>query len=88
MDMQRYFASNTVYPFKARKKGIMGKVYVDFVVEKDGRITQVKVAKSTHKLLDKEAVRVVRSMPNWEPAINDGRPVRMHFTVPISFKLQ
>jgi len=85
--MMAYFSKNIQYPSKAIKKNIQGKVMVSFVVDRDGSITQVKIVLSAHKLLDKEAVRAVQSMPNWEPGIFEGRSVRMGFIVPISFKL-
>lgn len=87
-DFQRFIAENVAYPKKAKRMGVTGKVYISFIVEKDGRIEDVKVAKSAHKLLDEAALEAVRPMPHWEPAIWNGKPVRMSFTVPISFKLQ
>ena len=67
---------------------ITGKVLVNFVIEKDGSITNVKVTKSVHPLLDNEAIRLVKSMPKWLPAIKDNKVVRCYFTLPINFILK
>ncbi len=86
--MMAYFSKNVQYPSKAIKKNIQGKVLVSFVIDRDGSVTKVRIVQSVDKLLDKEAVRAIQSMPDWQPAINEGRPVRMSFIVPITFKLQ
>ncbi|MCB9224046.1 MAG: energy transducer TonB [Crocinitomicaceae bacterium] len=85
--MDHYFADNIKYPPVAKEKGIQGKVYVQFIVEKDGSVTQVKVRRGAHELLDKEAVRVVKMMPNWKPGSMRGKVVRTRYTVPIIFAL-
>jgi protein TonB len=68
--------------------GVQGRVIVQFVVEKDGSITDVKIAKSVDPSLDKEAARVIKSMPQWIAGRQNGSAVRVRFTVPVTFKLQ
>ncbi len=77
-----------VFPEMARQMGIQGKVYVSFVIEKDGSISNVDVARGVDKLLDDEAVRVIKKLPKMTPAKQRGKPVRMSFTMPINAKLQ
>ena len=69
------------------ENGIQGKVYIQFVIEKDGSITDVKVARGVDASLDKEAVRVVKAMPKWKPGKQRGKPVRVSYTLPIFFQL-
>ena len=76
------------YPEEAKEIGIQGKVYVTFVVEVDGSITDVKVLRGIGSGCDDEAVRVVKSMPKWVPGKQRGVPVRVQFNLPINFKLQ
>ena len=85
--MMKYIMENMKYPEQAMKKGIQGRVAVSFIVEKDGSISDVKPIHSVHTLLDKEAVRVVKSMPKWSPGKQNGKPVRVQLIVPIMFKL-
>ena len=85
--MLKYFMENIKYPEQAMKKGIQGRVAVSFIVEKDGSISDVKPILSVHPLLNKEAVRVVKSMPKWSPGKQNGKPVRVRFNVPVMFKL-
>ena len=85
--MMKYIMENMKYPEQAMKKGIQGRVAVRFIVEKDGSISDVKPIHSVHTLLDKEAVRVVKSMPKWSPGKQNGKPVRVQLIVPIMFKL-
>jgi len=86
--MMEFVASNVHYPEEAKEKGIEGRVFVNFVVEKDGSVTEVKVRKGIGKLCDEEAVRVVKSMPKWTPGMQDGKPVRVHYNLPFFFKLK
>ena len=80
---------NIKYPVLAMENGISGKVYIQFVIEKDGSITDVKVARGVDSSLDKEAVRVVKSMPKWTPGkMKDGKVVRVQYTVPLTYRLQ
>lgn len=83
-----YLSKNIKYPVVAEENGVQGRVIVTFVVERDGSITDVKVAKSVDPSLDKEATRVVKSMPHWIPGKQNGSAVRVKYTVPVTFKLQ
>ncbi len=85
----RHFIANTVnYPVLARENGVQGKVFVQFVVNTDGSIADAFVVRSADKALEKEALRVINNMPKWKPGIQNGKPVRVRFTVPINFVLQ
>ena len=75
------------YPAAALEKGIEGTVYIAFIVEKDGSITNAKVIKGIGKPCDMEALRVIRAMPKWIPGTQKGNPVRVQFNMPIKFKL-
>ena len=83
-----YIDQNIKYPVVAEENGVQGRVIVTFVVERDGSISDVKVVKSVDPSLDKEAQRIVRSMPHWIPGRQNGSPVRVKYTVPVTFKLQ
>ena len=85
--MLKYIMENIKYPKQAMKEGIQGRVTVRFIVEKDGSISDVKPILSVHPLLNKEAVRVVESMPKWTPGKHNGKPVRVRFNLPVMFKL-
>ena len=85
--MLQYLMENIKYPEQAMKKGIQGRVAVRFIVEKDGSISDVKPILSVHPLLNKEAVRVVESMPKWTPGKQNGKPVRVRYNLPVMFKL-
>ncbi len=87
-EMQRFVARNYKFPEMARQMGIQGRVYVDFVIEKNGTISNVSVVRGVDKLLDDEAVRVIKALPKFEPAKQRGKPVRMRFTMPFNLKLQ
>ena len=77
------------YPQIAYENNIQGRVIVQFVVDKDGSITNVQVAQSGgDPSLDKEAVRVVKAMPKWRPGMQKGKPVRVKYTMPVNFSLQ
>ena len=86
--LKEYLAKNVKYPIPAQENGISGRVVISFVVETDGSITQVQVAKPVDPLLDKEAARVVSSMPKWVPGQQNGQKVRVKYNVPVNFKLQ
>lgn len=83
----RFLAANLHYPEKARQAGIEGKVLLQFVVDKAGYIRNIKVLKSLSPECDKEAIRMVKAMPRWFPAENEGRKVNCLYTCPISFRL-
>jgi len=78
---------NFNYPVKAQKKKIEGKVFVNFVISKTGDIKNVHVIKGAHKLLNEEAVRLIKLIPKMKPAIQRGEPVNISYTVPLNFKL-
>ena len=86
--LMSWLSQNIKYPVIAAETGVQGRVIVQFVVEKDGSITDVKVARSVDPSLDKEASRVVKSMPHWIAGRQNGSPVRVKYTVPVTFKLQ
>lgn len=85
-EMQRYIATNLKYPAEAMDNGAQGRVIVDFVVRKDGSITDVKVKRSVYPSLDKEAIRLVKSMPKWIPGKQNGEAVSARFTLPVTFR--
>lgn len=86
--LMKYLSENVKYPVVAQENGVQGRVVVSFVVEKDGHITDVRVVRSVDPSLDKEAARVVKSMPSWIPGKQNGSAVRVKYNVPVSFKLQ
>ena len=86
--VQKWITKNVKYPMIAQENNIQGKVFVQFVIEKDGSVSDVKVARSVDPSLDKEAIRVVKAMPKWKPGKQRGKPVRVSYTVPINFQLQ
>lgn len=85
--LMSFLSKSIKYPLVAEENGIQGRVMVAFVVEKDGSISNVKVTRSVDPSLDKEALRVVKSMPRWTPGRIDGKPVRVKYTVPVTFRL-
>ena len=86
--MMRFLQQNIQYPANAAKNKVEGRVVLQFVIEKDGQIGEVKIARSVDPELDAEALRVVKSMPTFIPGRQDGEPVAVWYTIPISFKLQ
>ncbi len=86
--LNTYLSKNIKYPERPAEMGVSGKVIVRFVVERDGSVTQVTVARGVDPDLDKEAVRVISSMPRWKPGMQQGKPVRVRYTQPVVFKLQ
>ena len=82
----KYLSENIKYPKKALKNGVSGKVFVQFVIDKTGKVTNVVAVRGVEKSLDKEAVRVIKSMPKWKPGMKDGQPVKVKYTIPINFK--
>ncbi len=85
--LMEFLNNNVQYPAEAEKAGIQGRVIATFVVEKDGSISNAKVVKSVDPLLDAEALRVIDAMPNWKPGMQNGKVVRVKYTVPLSFHL-
>ena len=86
--LMKYLQSHINYPPMAAENNVQGKVILQFVVEKDGRVGEVKIARSVDKDLDKEAIRVVKSLPKFTPGRQNGYPVRVWYTLPVNFKLQ
>lgn len=85
----RAFIGNAIkYPVIAQENGIQGKVYVTFVVGKDGSVSNATIARGVDASLDKEALRVVNTLPKWKPGKQRGKPVNVSYTVPINFQLQ
>ena len=87
VEMMKFLSMNVKYPAEASSKGIEGRVLVKFVIEKDGSITEARVVKSVNELLDAEALRVINLMPKWKPGMQNGKPVRVFFTLPVTFRL-
>ena len=86
--LMKYLSENIKYPEAAEKAGEQGRVVVNFIVEKDGAISNVNVVRSVTPTLDAEAVRVIKAMPKWVPGKQDGQFVRVKYNVPVSFRLQ
>ena len=86
--LRAYIAQQIKYPVIAQENGIQGKVYVTFVVGKDGSVSNPTIARGVDASLDKEALRVVNTLPKWKPGKQRGKPVNVSYTVPINFVLQ
>lgn len=85
--MFQFISKNIKYPEIAKENGVQGKVFIQFVIGKEGKVTDVQVIRGVDPSLDKEAIRVIQSMPPWKPGKQRGKPVRVSFQVPINFKL-
>lgn len=86
--LYKYLAENIKYPVMAKNNKVEGRVYITFVIEKDGTVSDAKVLRSVNEELDAEALRVINAMPKWKPGTQRGVPVRVQYNIPISFKLQ
>ncbi len=86
--LYKYLGEHIIYPVEAQEEGISGRVVVQFVVTKEGKVGDVKVLRGKHPALDKEAVRVVKSLPAFKPGLVSGHPVNCWYTLPITFRLQ
>jgi protein TonB len=86
--LMEYLKNHVQYPKECAEKNIQGRVIVNFVVERDGSITQAKVIRGIHPLLDAEALRVVNGMPKWLPGRQAGIVVAVKYTIPVTFRLQ
>lgn len=84
---RQYLMDNISYPKKARESGVEGTVYTTFIVEPDGRITNIEILRGIGGGCDKEAIRILENMPRWEPGKIDGEAVRVKFNMPFRFKL-
>lgn len=85
--LRDYVIKKVVYPEDAKKAGIQGKVYVSFVIDEKGRVESAKVVRSANPLLDNEALRVVKEMPEWKPGTEKGKAVKVEYTMPVNFAL-
>jgi protein TonB len=86
--LRNYLSTSVKYPKIALENGIQGKVYISFVVDTNGGISNVKVTRGIDAALDKEAIRVIKAMPKWIPGKQNGQAVRVSFTLPINFVLE
>ena len=86
-ECQKFLSKNIQYPVEAMKNDVQGRVIIQFVVKKDGSISDAQVARSVDPLLDKEALRVINAMPKWKPGMHEGKAVNVKFTIPVAFKL-
>ena len=86
--MFRFLATNLKYPESAKKNGIEGRVFVQFVVGSDGAVRDVRLIRGFNKDCEEEAVRVVQAMPKWEPGMLQGKPVAVLMTLPMAFSLK
>ena len=86
--LYKYLAENIKYPIMAKNNKVEGRVYITFVIEKDGTVSDAKVLRSVNEELDAEALRVINAMPKWKPGTQRGVPVRVQYNIPITFKLQ
>ena len=84
--LSKYIEENLKYPENAKKDSLSRKVFVQFVINEEGEVENVKIARSVDQTLDKEAIRVVKSMPKWEPAKQFGKPVKFTHTIAVEFK--
>ena len=87
-ECMKWLGKNIKYPTTAQEKGIQGRVIMQFVVERDGSITEPKVVRGVDPDLDKEALRVISIMPNWKPGKHKGEAVRVKYTLPVMYRLQ
>ena len=87
-ECMKWLGKNIVYPQISAEQGIQGRVTVSFVVNKDGSIVDATILRGVDPYLDKEALRVVNKMPKWKPGKQRGKPVRVKFNLPITFRLQ
>ncbi len=87
IELMKFLSENVKYPEAAEETGTQGRVIVQFIVEADGSITNVKVVKNVSEEIDAEAVRVINAMPKWKPGMQKGQPVRVKYTIPVTFRL-
>ena len=85
--LYEYINKNLAFPSDAKAIGVSGKVFIEFIVNEDGKIDDksIKIVKSLHKSCDEEAIRLIRNSPRWEPALENGKPVKQQFVMPIRF---
>ena len=83
--MYSFITNEIVYPQDAREKGVTGTVLVKFVVEKDGSVSNAEVIVPLYPSIDKESVRTIMAMPKWKPGMQEGKPVRCYYNIPLKF---
>jgi periplasmic protein TonB len=81
------FSKNIIYPLKAKENNVEGRVVVKFIIEKDGAVSNIEIIRKLGFGCDEEVIRLIKTMPKWNPAKQSGKPVRVYFTMPISFIL-
>jgi protein TonB len=86
--LMEYLSQNVRYPALAMQQRVQGRVVVEFVVNKDGSISDESILRSVHPLLNEEALRLVKNMPKWSPGMQRGKAVRVRYTIPVLFRLQ
>lgn len=86
--LMQFLSKNTKYPAEAQKAGKQGRVLLQMIIDKEGNITNLKVAQGVDPLLDAEALRVIGSMPKWKPGTQKGMPVNVRYTIPVMFRVQ
>ena len=87
-ECMKWLSKTIKYPIEAQEKGSQGRVIIQFVIEKDGSITDAKVVRGVDPLLDAEALRTINLSPKWKPGKQKGEPVRVKYTLPVIFRLQ
>lgn len=86
-EIYQFIGNHFIYPDTCRQLNIQGKIYISFIIEKDGSIHEYKILRGVHPLLDAEAIRVVLAMPRWKPGKQNGKAVRVRYNLPINCKL-
>lgn len=86
-DLNGFLADNIKYPDSARTKGLQGKVVIEVIISETGSITAPRIVRSAYPLLDAEAMRVIKLLPPWKPAYRNGAPARIHYSIPVVFRL-
>jgi protein TonB len=84
----KFLSNSIIYPETAREKNIQGTVFVTFIVEKNGELSEIEILRGVQEDIDKEAIRVISTMPNWSPGKKNGKPVRVQCNLPLEFALK
>lgn len=87
-ELYKFLGNNLKYPKKERQNGTTGKVFVTFVINADGSISDIKILRSLTALFDEEVIRVIKLMPKWTPGTNQGKPVNVQYNLPVTFMLR
>jgi TonB family protein len=86
--LQRFIAENVVYPPEAKDQNISGRVFITFVVNQEGKVENVEVLKGVHPLLDEAAIQCIKSLPDFTPGMQDDKPAKVRYNIPINFQLR